>query len=135
MPTQRRISRLLKQATCFLLGKGNPVHHHKTRSFSHCFMNRRPFFAAQVELNLLPFLCGMNFALSGAIPEECVGSSDPHTDVHVLLEVRDMSVRMMTTLTSVSWRKKPTLLLLTCMTLLGGCATLGVEQSTPPSRQ
>jgi len=44
-----------------------------------------------------------------------------------------MSVRMMTTLTSVLWRKKPALLLLTYITLLGGCATLGVEQSTPPN--
>jgi hypothetical protein len=75
----------------------------------------------------------MNSALSGAIPEECVGSSSRHTGVHVLLEVRNMSVRMLTTLTSVLWRKKPALLLLTYITLLGGWATLEVEQSTPPN--
>jgi hypothetical protein len=43
-----------------------------------------------------------------------------------------MSVRMMTTLASVSRRQRPTWLLLTCMTLLGGCATLAMDQSTPP---
>jgi hypothetical protein len=48
------------------------------------------------------------------------------------LEVRDMSVRMMTILASLLRRQSSTLLLLICMTLLGGCATLGVEQSTPP---
>ena len=43
-----------------------------------------------------------------------------------------MSVRMMTILASLSRRQSPTLILLICMTLLGGCATFGVEQSTPP---
>ena len=43
-----------------------------------------------------------------------------------------MSVRMMTILASLSRRLSPTLILLICMTLLGGCATFGVEQSTPP---
>ena len=43
-----------------------------------------------------------------------------------------MLLRMMTTRASL-WRR-PSLpwLLLTCMTLLGGCATLELEQSTPP---
>jgi hypothetical protein len=39
---------------------------------------------------------------------------------------------MMTILASLSRRQSPTLLLLICMTLLDGCASLGVEQSTPP---
>lgn len=43
-----------------------------------------------------------------------------------------MSVRMMRTLASLSRRQSPILILLTCITLLGGCASLGVEQSTPP---
>ena len=43
-----------------------------------------------------------------------------------------MSVRMMTILASLLRRQSPILLLLTCITLLGGCATLGIEQSRPP---
>jgi uncharacterized membrane protein YgcG len=43
-----------------------------------------------------------------------------------------MSVRMITTLASLWWRQRPTLILLIWITLLGGCASLGVAQSTPP---
>jgi hypothetical protein len=43
-----------------------------------------------------------------------------------------MLARMMTTLASLWRRQSLPWLLLTCMTLLGGCATLGLEQSTPP---
>jgi hypothetical protein len=46
--------------------------------------------------------------------------------------MREVFVRMMTTLVSLSRRQSPTLLLLTCITLLSGCATLGLEQSMPP---
>jgi hypothetical protein len=74
----------------------------------------------------------MTFALSGVIPEPCVDSSESRTDVHVRLEVKDMSVRMMTILARLVWRRSLTLLLLIGMTLVGGCATLEVEQSTPP---
>jgi hypothetical protein len=42
-----------------------------------------------------------------------------------------MLVRMMTTLASLLRRQSFPLLLLTCMTLLSGCATPGLEQSTP----
>jgi hypothetical protein len=41
-------------------------------------------------------------------------------------------VRMMTTLARVWQRPSFPWLVLACMTLFGGCATLGVEQSTPP---
>jgi hypothetical protein len=74
----------------------------------------------------------MNFALAGAIAAQCVGASDPRTHVDVLVEVRDVLVRMMTTLASLARRPSFPWLVLTCMPLLGGCATLGVEQSTPP---
>jgi hypothetical protein len=43
-----------------------------------------------------------------------------------------MSIRMMTILASLSRRQSPTLILLIWITLLDGCASLGVEQSTPP---
>jgi hypothetical protein len=43
-----------------------------------------------------------------------------------------MSVRKMTILASIVRRQSPPLLVLICMTLLGGCASLGVGQSTPP---
>jgi hypothetical protein len=43
-----------------------------------------------------------------------------------------MSVRMMTILARLVRRQSPPLILLIGMTLLGGCATFGVEQSTPP---
>jgi hypothetical protein len=100
--------------------------------FSHSSVNRRRSFAAQVASKPLHFLGGMNFASSGAIPEECVGASDPRSAMHVLLEVRKRLVRMMTTLASLWRRPSFPWLVLTCMTLLGGCATLELEQSTPP---